>query len=185
MFRVRGIDPHNETCVYGVMEQNPKHTLEARIKRIDAEVDKLQSERDEIVTALRVLNRYVVTNAPNVATTGGGTAISGKPRPDNIPTVWEMVDECLSNAEGHTLDVTEIVARIETRWWPGLIRSQIAPSIYKFAKEGRLVLKDRGVFSLPPKENEPPLGGSETGEVAASPKQSEHDDQGDMLSGYS
>jgi len=41
------------------------------------------------------------------------------------------------------------VAAISKRYWPGVKGQQILPSIYQFAKQGRLVKTKDGVFKLP------------------------------------
>jgi hypothetical protein len=54
-----------------------------------------------------------------------------------------MAEFVLSSAEkeGHDgLTANELIQAIAARYWPGLIGPQILPSIYQFAKVGRLKL---------------------------------------------
>ena len=65
-------------------------------------------------------------------------------RPKGTPTNFEMADFVLVDAEkqGNDAGLTgnELVQAIAARYWPGLIGPQILPSIYQFAKIGRLKL---------------------------------------------
>ena len=143
--------------------------LVRRLAAIDAEMDALGRERDEIATTLKVLERYGVKVAPtreegtdkgevtrapatehsSAETPDGDSKDQGAPRPAGIPTVFEMASMLLKEAPGHQLTMDEMRKQIEDRWWAGVSRNAIAPSVYKFAKQGRLRQVDVGTFSLP------------------------------------
>lgn len=72
-----------------------------------------------------------------------------------------MVEFVLSSAEkeGRELTASEIVNEIRARYWPGLIGEQILPSIYGFAKQGRVRKTPTGKFKRI-KRNDGPTGGT-------------------------
>lgn len=139
-----------------------------RLDEIEAEIVLLEHERDEIKSAVAILSRYetpsneaaasvrqergtdpapqAVRNVPARTTRG----VSGPPRPDGIPTLWEMTEQLLKGAPRHRLSTEEMVSSIGARWWPGVVRNQVAPQIYKFAKSNRLKQVGKGIFALPP-----------------------------------
>jgi hypothetical protein len=60
-----------------------------------------------------------------------------------------MVELVLLDAEKEGRDgltANEIVEQIRRRYWPGLIGKQILPSVYQFAKRGRLRKTASGKF---------------------------------------
>ncbi|ALG91016.1 hypothetical protein TQ29_13530 [Actibacterium sp. EMB200-NS6] len=86
-----------------------------------------------------------------------------------------MAREYLSSRQSAT--AAQVVGFIDGKYWPGVVHAQVGPSLYRFVNEGRLKKVGRGEFSLPSEENEPPEGGSETGEGDTS---SEHFDRDDL-----
>lgn len=75
----------------------------------------------------------------------------GAPRPEGIPTIYEMTVSVLQDAkkEGAShLTASQIADRIENKFWPGMEPRAVRPSFHRFAEKGRL--KKKGVFfSLP------------------------------------
>lgn len=121
--------------------------LRARLNEIDGMISQLEEEAEEITVALRVIDRYVTEKKEE--TSGEGR---GRPRPDGIPTIFEMVGFVLKDAGSNGLSGQEIIERIRARYWPGLASQQIMPSAYRFVKEGRL--EKRGAkFFLANKHN--------------------------------
>lgn len=165
--------------------------IRREIEELASQINALEEERAEIENALNVLKRYTgfganKADAPqhaDVAPLPHG--VPGAPRPDNIPTIWEMTRSVLKDSPIGTLHVDDIVSQIALRWWPGLSKSQIGPSLYGFAKDGRLERKGTGMFKLCSNETEPPEGGSESREGDTSLKLSGQDRDGDLLSRYS
>lgn len=160
--------------------------IEARKKEITQEIDRLQQEVDELDTALRVLKRFADTTPDN---TGGASKPKlGPPRPEGTPTLFQMTEMVIRSAdrEGHNgLRGREIVKEIGRRYWPGVKGQQILPSIYQFAKNGRLIKTDDGRFKIAQKE-EAPSGGPEsasknTGEAGTSPNESRDRSQGTIF----
>jgi hypothetical protein len=107
-----------------------------RQRKID-EIGRLQEEVAELDTALRVLERYA-EKPPNSEEESGL-----KPRPPGTPSTFDMVNMVLASAEkeGRTDGLTsrELIDAIGAKYWPGIHRSQILPSIFGFAKNGRLL----------------------------------------------
>jgi hypothetical protein len=71
------------------------------------------------------------------------------PRPPGRPTNFEMAEAALSNAEKDGKDgltANELVDAIRALYWPGLVGTQILPSLYAFAKNGRLRKTSGGKF---------------------------------------
>ena len=121
--------------------------IQARLREINAQMEKLRAEGEELETAVRVFKRFA---GPNGAAPPGSKL--GPPRPDNIPLLFDMTESVIRDAVGAGkpgLTGAEIVAAIGKRYWPGVQGQQILPSIYGFAKQGRLIKTSNGVFRLP------------------------------------
>lgn len=167
------IDPICNVSVRVMDNLNIERAL-ARLREIDArlkEVEQLQLERKEIVDALSVLQRY---GAATDVEHRGVEEVSprdqtgfkknerrraregrmrkgqelGTPRPDGIPSVWEMTQIIISETSDQQATVSDIMKKIDARWWPGVHRNQVAPTIYKFAKNGRLDQVSPGTFAF-------------------------------------
>ena len=74
------------------------------------------------------------------------TSTKGAPRPDGLPTSPEMIEAVLAEAGNKGLGISALVKAIADKYWPGLITSQIAPTIYELAKKKRILKSDDGVF---------------------------------------
>lgn len=133
--------------------------LRARLSEIEAQTAKLNREKDEILGALRVFDRYAVPHAadePEEPKKKKKLRIKkGKPRPDGIPTIWDMTMLVFRESGATVMHIDDIVGKISKRWWPGVIKSQVAPTIYGFAKEddGRLERRGTGEFALVATDN--------------------------------
>jgi hypothetical protein len=120
-------------------------TIDAREKEIADQMAALQKELEELATAKRVLLRL----SGHAGDQPVSKASKGKPRPSDIPTNFEMVEFILGSAEKDGKDglaASELVDSIRARYWPGLSGEQILPSIYAFAKNGRLRKTPGGKF---------------------------------------
>lgn len=155
------------------MTESAQNRMNARLQEIEAKIVTLTKERDEIRSALDIVARYA---APTKSITpydivkeeahDAPSTTQGTPRPDGIPTMWGMTKKFFATRQ--TATATDIVAFMREHYWPGVVHAQVGPSLYRFVKEGRLQKIGRGKFSLPPKENDPPEGGSDSGEVSPS-----------------
>ena len=126
-----------------------------RRQEIGDEIARLQKEADELDIVLRVLERMATREKPDVVAMVGETSAEGTiepavaARPSGTPTNFAMVELVLSGAEKEGTDgltANEIVEEIRRRYWPGLVGKQILPSIYGFAKNGRLKKTESGKF---------------------------------------
>ena len=143
------------------MTQNQIESIEARLQEIAEQMAGLQSEANDLETAKRVFQRFAGGGA-SAASSGPHQPTKMKPRPLGIPTNFEMVEFVLSSAEKEGKDgltAAEVVQAIAARYWPGLIGEQILPSIYGFAKNGRLKKLASGKFKRI-KKNESPANES-------------------------
>jgi len=123
-------------------DDQTKH-LRKRLSEIEDQIAALQDEAQEIGVALRVIEKYT---PPEVRTSA--VDVKGKPRPEGIPTIFEMVAFVLKEAGNEGLTAGQIVERVRLRYWPGLANAQFQPSLYRFKKEGRLI-KSGNRFRLP------------------------------------
>lgn len=138
-------------------EQRAKE--EAERARMEAAEAARAKEEEELAIAERVYARLAgrpaeskVSNTPTRRK--ASPAKDGTPRPPNIPTVPEMVTELLLEAEKRGLrglTSSEIMAGIDSRWWPGVAVNLIMPGVYRaiskeywFQKEGKLIVRLRG-----------------------------------------
>jgi hypothetical protein len=142
-----------------IMTQNQFIFVEVRLQEIAQQIAALQKEADELEIAKRVFQRFAGGGA--VAATDDVSS-KPKPRPVGIPTNFDMVELVLSSAEKEGKDgltAAEVVQAIAARYWPGLVGEQILPSIYGFAKNGRLKKLASGKFKRI-KKNEGPANES-------------------------
>lgn len=131
--------------------------IEARQREIVETIDALQSEAEELAIALKVAERF--STAPTPPASGGKTASKlGPPRPEGVPSLFVMTETVLT--EGMEIGLpgytgADIVREIGAKYWPGVRGEQILPSIYQFAKKGRIEKTADGIFRPKKKENAP------------------------------
>jgi hypothetical protein len=156
--------------------------IEARHREIVAEIERLQKEADELDIAVKVFRRFSASGAqPDQASTR-----LGPPRPEGIPSLFVMTATVLREARvaGNRNGLTgkEIVDEIRNRWWPGLNSQQVLPTIYQFAKRGRLIKSVDGRFRALPNDEvlsaRTESTSEVTGEVPASPNESREAQKG-------
>jgi hypothetical protein len=127
-----------------------------RRREIGEEIARLQKEGEELDIVLRVLERMATTEKPDAIAMAGLVGESSHTtidelsgRPGGTPTNFEMAELVLLGAEKEGRDgltANELVEEIKRRYWPGLVGKQILPSIYQFAKKGRLRKTASGKF---------------------------------------
>ena len=151
----------DSTALELIMKRRTAITVErARLKqerqRIDADEAKLAAEESELAVAQRVFSRLseakpdAVDDTPDLAdriraTLDMGEDISipknGSDRPRGIPTVPEMLDIILADAERagkEGLVGRDLVVQIDKRWWRGVGWNDILPTAARLAKKNRL-----------------------------------------------
>tara|TARA_B100000315_G_C14239582_1_gene434710 strand:- start:132 stop:596 length:465 start_codon:yes stop_codon:yes gene_type:complete len=131
------------------MTKSEIDAIQTRQRDIQDEITRLQQEAEELLVALRVIRRFSPLEEPPESKLG-------PPRPKGIPTLFEMV-EVVINKANRGLSGREIVEEIGNDFWPGVQGSQILPSVYVFAKRGRLRKNKTGHF-FTVKKNETPDG---------------------------
>ena len=132
------------------MENNSESKIDARLQELDAIIEKADSERQELLIAKRVMSRlYGPVTSPGAAIVHG----KGQARPKGTPTTFEMVETVLKTAELNGRDglgISEVVDEIRRLFWPGLTNPQIAPLVYQFASNGRILKTKNGKFKRVP-----------------------------------
>ncbi|MFZ2159922.1 MAG: hypothetical protein WAV72_27910 [Bradyrhizobium sp.] len=105
-------------------------SLRNRHKRLLDDIARLQKEADELGNFIRNLERFT-EKPPDKKETSGEKV----PRPEGIPSTFEMVDMILKSAEKEgkaSLTSRELMDEIRAKYWPGVKNSQILPSIFGF-----------------------------------------------------
>jgi len=146
---------------------NHRIVLETHIKAIE----ELEAEDRELTIAERVLLRFSqggdaaeAAKQPELPIQGESTLGGRAVKPDNIPTMPEMIIEALKLAESQGapgLEPNGMVSYIRGRWWQDAPTESVGPIAWRMWKRGEL-LKEGARYRLPSLS---PQG--ETGAVAA------------------
>lgn len=133
--------------------------LASRRERIAREDDALATEIEEINTTLKTLSRVYgveLEDLPDIKAAKSTGVISTKPA--GSPTLYEMVTNILEEydmlIDDGPMEGDQIFEEIRRRWWPDAPRNSIIPSLWRFAKEGRLI-KDGTAYRLVQKDETP------------------------------
>jgi hypothetical protein len=128
------------------------YDIEAMLERqreIAAEMERLAKEKEELDVAVRVLQRFAISDKSNEPKLG-------PPRPEGTPTLFKMTESVVRKAqEGgkEGLTAKEIVEEIGREFWPGVQPPQILPQIYQFAKKKRIAKTSDGIFQAAPRDD--------------------------------
>jgi len=132
--------------------------LSARMEKLRAEDEALSVEGREIATTLKTLSRVYGVELDDVPEIKAGKSTGGlSTKPEGTPTLYEMVVDILNRYGEFSDDPVEadtIYDEIRRRWWPDAPRNSIIPSLWRFAKEDRLI-KDGTAYGLVPKKETP------------------------------
>ncbi|MDR3494926.1 MAG: hypothetical protein P4L82_10005 [Ancalomicrobiaceae bacterium] len=145
-------------------DSRTKDSIANRLKEIEAQLEELQREANDLAIALRVLNQFERHPGPDTAaavTVLDKAAKLGPARPKDIPSNFEMARLVLAEARKagkKGLSASELIDAIGEQYWPGVKPAQISSFLYAFAKRGRLQKGKDGLFRLP-KTNEAPADG--------------------------
>lgn len=153
--------------------------VKARKKEIMLAIEDLQKEAHDLDVAIAVFNRFSPVLAKD--TSSDDDSKLGPPRPPGVPTLFEMAYTVISDAEQRGkkgLTGKEVVEHIAKQFWPGLQGPQITPSLYGFAKKGRLRKTADGLFRTVRTKEAPP----EQSESASKPEVKEASDFNDLPS---
>lgn len=121
-----------------------RRQIELEIKDLQAKIATLQAELPDLLVAEKVLTNLAATPAisePIAADTSGPLPdTSGKP--EGTPTVPEMINIILSEAEDMGLDRLEpklVAGEIARRWWPSVKSEEVSPIMWRMWKRGQLL----------------------------------------------
>lgn len=138
--------------------------IAARRSQLAAEDQKLSDEDQELDGVLRVLARLQADQAwsqtsESFATKSAdarqdkeledtdavedeGSERSRSTKPEGTPSLFEMAEIILAEQEQggrYELEGSFIMNQIKARWWPEARTNSVLPSLWRFAKQGRLV----------------------------------------------
>lgn len=129
--------------------------LTDRLAKIGKEREALNAEEARIKSALEVFNEYAASAAGKAQPEIVPPVIEeeerrlGPARPAGTPTLFNMAYQVIADAEQRGepgLSGQGIVDSIGKLYWPGVKGPQVLPSIYGFAKHGRLRKSEDGLF---------------------------------------
>ncbi len=127
--------------------------IRASIAKYEGKIAPLRAEETELVIAQSVIARLSGSEKPTEAiehATHFKKAIphkkkasknNGTDRPTGSPTTPEMIKDVIvaeMKSGGVGLANKDLVARIDSKWWPGVDPNYIIPTAWRLAKEGRL-----------------------------------------------
>jgi hypothetical protein len=141
--------------------ENPEDKIDCRMAAIDAQIASLTKEKEELSIARRVLrslNQHTSVSVDQPFAKPLPPPPTRSPRPGGTPSTFDMVIEFLnveklSDTKG--LKLVDLINKIREKYWPGLVSSQIAPIIYGFVTDGRLIKSDDGYFKIANKKGDP------------------------------
>jgi hypothetical protein len=124
----------------GLEIANRRAQIGKEINDLNVENLALAKEQEELAVAARVMARLLQQperaildqEAPQPPRQG---------KPPGIPTVYDMADRILQEAEvtdGEWIEGQEIVARIRSKWWPDARTVDIVPTLWRLAQQDRL-----------------------------------------------
>ena len=128
--------------------------LSSRMEKLRREDEALTAEQEELATTLKTLARVYDIDLSDLDEPRS-TKASGKP--EGTPTLYEMVVEILQVwelVEDQPVEGDQIFEEIRRRYWPNAPRNSIIPSLWRFAKEGRLH-KEGTTYCLPQNDETP------------------------------
>jgi hypothetical protein len=140
-----------------------RRKIEAEMADLTEHMAALKSELVELDTAGRVLARLSGTSWPPAPQRVDGDDTEDSGKPNDLPTVPDMILAVLGTAKGSGLRGMEpktITAQIAEGWWPDVKGPHISSVVWRMWKAGRLA-KDGAIYMLPDM-NEPPDGKSAT-----------------------
>jgi hypothetical protein len=129
--------------------------IKARMRRQELRAELMRVERlvNDLEAAERVFQKF--SEEPNKSIESvseedlladfDSDLASSRKKPDNLPTIPEMIDQTLAEAEKdevNALRPTEVLKYIRDRWWPEAKASDVGPVMVRLANNGRLINRD-------------------------------------------
>lgn len=142
--------------------------IEEKIKDVERSLVPLFAEREKIRRALEAVSEPVQQHAASSALPPPN---GGAGNPFSSLTMKELTVKALEERFVNGATAAQLIEFFAEAWGrKDIVRSSFSPQLSRLKNEGIIELHGKNWRLVGPKENEPPLGGSETGEVAASPK---------------
>jgi len=133
--------------------QREKAAVAKRLAALDRDRAMLEQQASELAVTERTLARILGVALPD---TGSQAPQAGKAggKPKKLPSIYQMMLSLLADAPNRSLETPEIIRLIRERWWPSAERNDIAPTLWRLAKMGKLK-KDGIGYALPEMEELP------------------------------
>lgn len=134
---------------------NRRREVEGEISRLKSRLGEMQAELVELDTAERVVARLTGAERPTSgAADESESAATASRKPDDIPTMPEMILAILTDAWGRDqsgLAPKDITAEIARRWWPDVRGESVSSIAWRMKDRGQLD-KQGTVYMVPQKE---------------------------------
>jgi hypothetical protein len=141
--------------------------IQARRKKIEAEIESVQAEFEKKIVALkaeakeldiaeRVFARLSSADSPP-ANRKGDEEIVDAGKPEGIPAVSEMIKEALAYAViqgGYGFKPAAILAYIRGKWWPEAQSNDVGPIAWRMWQNDQLIKYKDGEYGLLKAEQE-------------------------------
>ena len=125
---------------------------------LERQMYNLKQEESELAIAERTLARLLgIELEPEIEDdieTLHARLNGRRAKPRKTPSIHEMAASLFKETGQEWLETMDIVRLIKTRWWPSAERNDIAPTLWRLHKDGKL-RKDGPKYALP-KTQEPP-----------------------------
>ncbi len=122
--------------------------IRAVIADLTSQIDKLRLELNELEVAERVLSRLGAqdrSDEPSIASEARSIIETSLGKPDDIPTMPEMILEALSTPEADAhdgLEPRDIVQFVAKKYWPDVRSELVGPIAWRMWKRGQLEKTD-------------------------------------------
>lgn len=128
--------------------QRLKSEAADKLAHLDRERAAVEQWVSELTVTERTLARVLSVDLPEPQedVPVAGQRSSGKPR--GIPSIYIMAATLLRDASEPWMEGQEIVKAIRDRWWPTAETNDIAPTLWRLAKHGKL-RKEATRYALP------------------------------------
>ena len=118
-----------------------------RLREVKAESERLRSqlatndaEIAELEMAAKVIARLTGA-AGSEAVTADAEPASRPSKPDDLPTMPDMIMEVLKGAE-RPMEPREVAETIRLTWWPDVVNDRVASNLWRMWQRGQVAKKD-------------------------------------------
>jgi len=133
--------------------------IQARRKKIDAEIDALQSAFEKKIVALKAeakeldIAERVFSRLSQDGDSGDSTANGawGEGKPEGLPPVSDMIREALAYAaiqNGVGLKPSGILGYVRGKWWPGAQSNDVGPIAWRMWQNDQIEKYQDGEYAL-------------------------------------